>query len=232
MRFKFKRILKAFTRKPASTTIFCTKYVLLKLQIMNKELPTTLDSVERASLEFEELGQSLNILTGGLVRRNKPAKKTVLKAQAAAAAAASAAEGVSGDASAALPSDDGKMQEWNAVEALQAGTLASIRKVATDVSSLTAVSTSVFCVHLGKIKSLSPVSSKDSQTTIPENVTVSIHEPLHRLFVGSTHAICSLRFVEWPCLACKAYTASQSNTENMHVPSPNNTSRSCGPVRA
>lgn len=112
---------------------------------MNKDLPTTLDSMERAGLEFEELGQSLNILTGGLVRRNKPAnaRKAVAKAQAAAAAA-NTEIGMHEEALTSNVDNKGSsaIHEWNAVEALQAGTLASIRKVAQDVSSLTAVSSS------------------------------------------------------------------------------------------
>ena len=106
------------------------------MQIMNKDLPTTLDSMERASLEFEELGQSLNILTGGLVRRNKPAvpKKASSKPQTAQAGESDDQQAV---ALAIEESKGNSPLEWNAVEALQAGTLASIRKVAQDVSSLT-----------------------------------------------------------------------------------------------
>ena len=45
---------------------------LLCVQVLHAELPTTLDAMERASLEFEELGKRFNILTAPL--RPKHAK--------------------------------------------------------------------------------------------------------------------------------------------------------------
>lgn len=93
--------------------------------------------MERASLEFEELGQSLNSLTGAL-RRPKPSTakpgakgkgQTLDKAEGEEAAEA---EGDESPAAAAL-------NEMSAVEAIQAGTVNSMRKVAQDVSALAAV---------------------------------------------------------------------------------------------
>lgn len=94
--------------------------------------------MERASLEFEELGQSLNGLTGAL-RRPKPTPKPGAKGKGQALAKtegeqpAEAAETESAAAAAAL-------NEMSAVEAIQAGTVNSMRKVAQDVSALAAVS--------------------------------------------------------------------------------------------
>jgi hypothetical protein len=42
---------------------------------MNLDLPYTLDATERAGLEFEELGKTLNMLSGGL--RRSPSKRQV-----------------------------------------------------------------------------------------------------------------------------------------------------------
>lgn len=79
--------------------------------------------MERASLEFEVLGQSLNGLTGGLTggKRSKPA---------------------GGGKPAPKPANGAgqeKAQERSPVEAIQESTANSMRKVAQDVSALTAV---------------------------------------------------------------------------------------------
>jgi len=93
--------------------------------VINNDLPTTLDSMERASLEFEELGQNLNGLTGGL--RKKPA------------AGKGAKDGKGGPSPPAEGKQGITVYEMNPVEAIQASTINSMRKVAQDVSSLTAV---------------------------------------------------------------------------------------------
>ena len=109
----------------------------LCLQVINNDLPTTLDSMERASLEFEELGQSLNGLTGAL-RRPKPTPKPGAKGKGQALAKTEGeqpAEATETESAAAAA-----LNEMSAVEAIQAGTVNSMRKVAQDVSALAAVS--------------------------------------------------------------------------------------------
>ena len=106
-------------------------------QVINNDLPTTLDSMERASLEFEELGQSLNSLTGALRRPKPSSAKPGGKGKGQALAKTEGekpaeAEGSESSAAAAL-------SEMSAVEAIQAGTVNSMRKVAQDVSALAAV---------------------------------------------------------------------------------------------
>lgn len=66
------------------------------LQVLHTELPTTLDAMERASLEFDELGRSLNQLINPL--RRLPARQQQRAAAAAAdgAKAGTAAGGSSG----------------------------------------------------------------------------------------------------------------------------------------
>ena len=115
-------------------------------QIINTELPDTLDSVERASLEFEELGQSLNGLTGGL-KRSRPLATRQRGKKAAVEA---------GEAAAAVK-DAGRGQDRGPVGAIQASTANSMRKVAQDISALTAVSihaTSTFSVGMPKFTEL------------------------------------------------------------------------------
>ena len=99
------------------------------MQIINTELPDTLDSVERASLEFEELGQSLNGLTGGL-KRSRP----LATRQRGRKAAVDPGEAV------AAVKDAERGQDKGPVGAIQASTANSMRKVAQDISALTAVS--------------------------------------------------------------------------------------------
>jgi hypothetical protein len=96
------------------------------VQVINNDLPTTLDSMERASLEFEELGQSLNGLTGGLRKKSTAGKGT----KDGKGAPPSAEEGKSATVA---------VYEMNPVEAIQASTINSMKKVAHDLSSLTAV---------------------------------------------------------------------------------------------
>lgn len=93
--------------------------------------------MERASLEFEELGQSLNGLTGALWRTKTSTPKTPRSRVKGGAAK----QEVSKDAGLenAVPPEAAVMHEMNPVEALQAGTVNSIRKVAQDVSALAAV---------------------------------------------------------------------------------------------
>lgn len=120
--------------------------------VINNDLPTTLDSMERASLEFEELGQSLNGLTGGL--RKKPAAGKGAK-----------------DGKAAPSPEEGKstgvtVYEMNPVEAIQATTINSMRKVAQDVSSLTAALTPAMVAwrkRLGFITERFEAASKDGK---------------------------------------------------------------------
>ena len=132
---------------------------------MNDDLPATLESMEKASLEFEELGQSLNILTGGFVKRNKAslqkrsghqqtAKETKMETYSTAAEAETI--------KAASLSHD-----WSVVDALQAGTLASIRKIATDVSSLTAVGPFPLCRLTCLEHSLRLMSSLNLSMSLP-----------------------------------------------------------------
>ena len=45
----------------------------LALQVIHTDLPTTLNAMERTSLEFEELGRSLNMLSGPIKRAAVPA---------------------------------------------------------------------------------------------------------------------------------------------------------------
>ncbi len=42
-------------------------------QVINTDMPTTLNAVERASIEFEELGRNLNMLSGPIRRAAVPA---------------------------------------------------------------------------------------------------------------------------------------------------------------
>lgn len=46
---------------------------LLVCQVINTDMPTTLNAVERASIEFEELGRNLNMLSGPIRRAAVPA---------------------------------------------------------------------------------------------------------------------------------------------------------------
>ena len=94
--------------------------------------------MERASLEFEELGQSLNGLTGAL-RRTKPAQG---KPGGKGKGQQSPAKAEAGETS--EPQEDSALEavtlpEMSAVEAIQASTVNSMRKVAQDVSALAAV---------------------------------------------------------------------------------------------
>lgn len=93
--------------------------------------------MERASLEFEVLGQSLNGLTGAL-RRTKPAagkpgpkgkNDSLSKPEADKVAAAGGESSAEAEA----------LHEWSAMEAIQASTVNSMRKVAQDVSALATV---------------------------------------------------------------------------------------------
>ena len=71
------------------------------LQVLHTELPTTLDAMERASLEFDELGRSLNQLINPL--RRLPARQQQRAAAAAAAAdGAKAGTGAGGSSGVAL----------------------------------------------------------------------------------------------------------------------------------
>lgn len=45
----------------------------MALQVIHTDLPTTLNAMERTSLEFEELGRSLNMLSGPIKRAAVPA---------------------------------------------------------------------------------------------------------------------------------------------------------------
>ena len=49
----------------------CMPYTLP--QVIHTDLPTTLNAMERTSLEFEELGRSLNMLSGPIKRAAVPA---------------------------------------------------------------------------------------------------------------------------------------------------------------
>ena len=123
--------------KPKSLALFWVLRLERCVQVINNDLPTTLDSMERASLEFEELGQSLNSLTGALRRPKPPAAKPGAKGKGQGLAKTEGekpaeAEGSESPAAAALG-------EMSAVEAIQAGTVNSMRKVAQDVSALAAV---------------------------------------------------------------------------------------------
>jgi hypothetical protein len=121
--------------------------------VINSELPTTLDSVERASLEFEVLGQSLNGLTGGLTggKRSKPA---------------------GGGKPAPKPANGAgqeKAQERSPVEAIQESTANSMRKVAQDVSALTAALTPAMVAWRKRISFITErfeaAATKESDTT-------------------------------------------------------------------
>ena len=45
----------------------------LHTQVIHVDMPTALNAVERASIEFEELGRSLNVVSGPLRRAAIPA---------------------------------------------------------------------------------------------------------------------------------------------------------------
>ena len=45
----------------------------MHVQVIHTDLPTTLNAMERTSLEFEELGRSLNMLSGPIKRAAVPA---------------------------------------------------------------------------------------------------------------------------------------------------------------
>jgi hypothetical protein len=68
-----------------------------RAQVLHSELPTTLDAMERASLEFDQLGRSLNLLFNPLRRlpARQPPREAAGKAagQGAAVAAAAAGDG-------------------------------------------------------------------------------------------------------------------------------------------
>lgn len=49
------------------------KDTYMLLQVIHTDLPTTLNAMERTSLEFEELGRSLNMLSGPIKRAAVPA---------------------------------------------------------------------------------------------------------------------------------------------------------------
>ena len=70
------------------------------LQVLHTELPTTLDAMERASLEFDELGRSLNQLINPL--RRLPARQQQRAAAAAAADGAKAGAAAGGSSGVAL----------------------------------------------------------------------------------------------------------------------------------
>lgn len=106
------------------------------LQVINNDLPTTLDSMERASLEFEELGQSLNGLTGALWR-TKPASSRTPKSKVKGEEKPDV-QAETGSEGSVAP-EVAAVHEMNAVEAIQASTVNSFRKIAHDVSALAAV---------------------------------------------------------------------------------------------
>lgn len=45
----------------------------MAVQVIHTDLPTTLNAMERTSIEFEELGRSLNMLSGPIKRAAVPA---------------------------------------------------------------------------------------------------------------------------------------------------------------
>lgn len=95
--------------------------------------------MERASLEFEELGQSLNGLTGALRRtKGTAAGKSGSKGKPDSLAKAATGKDLKPEAE---PHETAEaLREWSAVEAIQASTVNSMRKVAQDVSALAMVS--------------------------------------------------------------------------------------------
>jgi len=120
-----------------------------RAQVLHTELPTTLDAMERASLEFDQLGRSLNLLFNPLRRlpARQPAREAPGRAAGQGAAAAAAAAGGEGARLGALGGVGIPLASLGAVTASGIGAVSgageaggqAVRKLAHELAVLTRV---------------------------------------------------------------------------------------------